>query len=155
MVLFKLSMLEKMSSEINRNPTNLEWYWRFLILLHAPQTPWCNPAEICFEVSLEDHEEIDHLYKIMFFFGLFCLCNHWKNTSFPDKSIVHHPTGLLKPKEILYFALVDRILIKYFAIVLLFCVPFGFQSFFHNCFRFVCLFVLIQWILMDVRTYTN
>lgn len=111
MVFFKLSVLEKMSSEISRNPTNLEWHWSFLILLHALQTPWCNPAEICFEVSLEDHEEIDHLYKIMFFFGLFCLCNHWKNTSFPDKSIVHHPTSLLKPKEILYFALVDRILI--------------------------------------------
>lgn len=67
-------MLEKASLEgkkkINKkgDPTNLELYWSSLILLHASQTPWCSPAEICFEISLKDQKEIDHLYKIMFFF---------------------------------------------------------------------------------------
>lgn len=61
-------MLENVSLETNRDPTSLELYWSSLILLHASQTPWCSPAEICSEMSLEDHEKIDHLYKIMFFF---------------------------------------------------------------------------------------
>lgn len=61
-------VLEKVSLEISRDPTTLELRWSSLILLHASQTLWCSPAEIRSEMSLKDHEEIDHLYKIMFFF---------------------------------------------------------------------------------------
>lgn len=66
--MLKKASLEEEGKKKKRDPTNLELYWSSLILLHASQTPWCSPAEICFEISLKDQEEIDHLYKIMFFF---------------------------------------------------------------------------------------
>lgn len=60
--------VRNVSLEINRDPPSLELCWSSPILLHASQTQWCSLAEICYEMSLKDHEEIDHLYKIMFFF---------------------------------------------------------------------------------------